>query len=132
MAEQNLGHEIDDRIPRSCRDRRRRRPDPLALVVGVLTLGMAVAAFTGQLPAVTFDPRWLIAAAAAVVGAAAAGGACAATVRPADGMHRARSWGADGPAAIGSGAGGIREGSALVSASSSGPRRGSSARARPR
>ena len=49
--------------------RRRRGPDPLALVVGVLTLGMAVAAFTGQLPVVTFDPRWLIAAAAAVVGA---------------------------------------------------------------
>ena len=49
--------------------RRRRGPDPLALVVGVLTLGMAVAAFTGQLPVITFDPRWLIAAAAAVVGA---------------------------------------------------------------
>jgi hypothetical protein len=49
--------------------RRRRGPDPLALVVGVLTLGMAVAAFTGQLPVITFDPRWLVAAAAAVVGA---------------------------------------------------------------
>ena len=49
--------------------RRRRGPDPLALVVGVLTLGMAVAAFTGQLPMINFDPRWLIAAAAAVVGA---------------------------------------------------------------
>jgi hypothetical protein len=49
--------------------RGRRGPDPLALVVGVLTLGMAVAAFTGQLPVITFDPRWLIAAAAAVVGA---------------------------------------------------------------
>jgi hypothetical protein len=49
--------------------RRRHGPDPLALVVGVLTLGMAVAAFTGQLPVITFDPRWLIAAAAAVVGA---------------------------------------------------------------
>jgi len=49
--------------------RRRRGPDPLALVVGVLTLGMAVAAFTGQLPVINFDPRWLIAAAAAVVGA---------------------------------------------------------------
>ena len=49
--------------------RRRRGPDPVALVVGVLTLGMAVAAFTGQLPVITFDPRWLIAAAAAVVGA---------------------------------------------------------------
>jgi hypothetical protein len=49
--------------------RRRRGPDPLALVVGVLTLAMAVAAFTGQLPVITFDPRWLVAAAAAVVGA---------------------------------------------------------------
>jgi hypothetical protein len=49
--------------------RRRRGPDPVALVVGVLTLGMAVAAFTGQLPMINFDPRWLIAAAAAVVGA---------------------------------------------------------------
>lgn len=49
--------------------RRRRGPDPLALVVGLLTLGMAVAAFTGQLPVVNFDPRWLLAGAAAVVGA---------------------------------------------------------------
>ena len=49
--------------------RRRRGPDPVALVLGVLTLGMAVAAFTGQLPVIGFDPRWLIAAAAAVVGA---------------------------------------------------------------
>ena len=63
MAEQNLGHEQTEVI------RRRRGPDPLALVVGVLALGMAVAAFTGQLPVITFDPRWLIAAAAAVVGA---------------------------------------------------------------
>ena len=49
--------------------RRRRGPDPVALVVGVLTLAMAVAAFTGQLPVITVDPRWLLAAAAAVVGA---------------------------------------------------------------
>jgi hypothetical protein len=49
--------------------RRRRGSDPVALVLGVLTLGMAVAAFTGQLPVINFDPRWLIAAAAAVVGA---------------------------------------------------------------
>ena len=47
MAEQNLGHEQTEVI------RRRRGPDPLALVVGVLTLGMAVAAFTGQLPVIT-------------------------------------------------------------------------------
>ena len=49
--------------------RRRRGPDAVALVVGVLTLAMAVAAFTGQLPVINFDPRWLLAAAAAVVGA---------------------------------------------------------------
>ena len=36
---------------------------------GVLTLGMAVAAFTGHLPVLNFDPRWLLAGAAAVVGA---------------------------------------------------------------
>ena len=48
---------------------RRRGPDPIALVVGVLTLGMAVAAFTGQLPVLPhFDPRWLLAAATAIVG----------------------------------------------------------------
>jgi len=47
---------------------RRRRPDPVALVVGLLTLAMAVAAFTGQLPMINFDPRWLLAGAAAVVG----------------------------------------------------------------
>ncbi len=48
---------------------RRRGPDPVALVVGLLTLAMAAAAFTGQLPAINFDPRWLLACAAAVVGA---------------------------------------------------------------
>lgn len=48
---------------------RRRGPDLLALVVGVLTLAMAAAAFTGYLPELPhFDPRWLVAAAAAVVG----------------------------------------------------------------
>lgn len=48
---------------------RRRTPDPLALLVGVLTLAMAVAAFTGYLPQVPrFDPRWVVAAVAAVVG----------------------------------------------------------------
>jgi hypothetical protein len=49
---------------------RRRGPDPLTLVVGLLTLGMAVAAFTGQLPILPhFDPRWVLAGVAAVVGA---------------------------------------------------------------
>jgi hypothetical protein len=46
--------------------RRRRGPDPVALVVGLATLAMAVIAFTGRLPDV--DPRWLLAGGAAVVG----------------------------------------------------------------
>jgi hypothetical protein len=48
---------------------RRRGPDPLALVAGLLTLVMAVSAFTGHLPLVPhFDPRWVLAGAAALVG----------------------------------------------------------------
>jgi hypothetical protein len=47
---------------------KRRGPDGLALVVGLLTIGMAVAAFTGHLPLLHFDPRWLLAGAAGVVG----------------------------------------------------------------
>jgi hypothetical protein len=50
---------------------RRRRPDPLALLVGLATLAMAVFAFTGELPDLSgFDPRWLLAGGAAVVGLA--------------------------------------------------------------
>ncbi|HEY0817011.1 MAG TPA: hypothetical protein VGE11_27360 [Pseudonocardia sp.] len=48
---------------------RRRGPDPLALVLGLLTLGMAVAAFTRHLPVLPhFDPRWVLAGVAALVG----------------------------------------------------------------
>ena len=48
---------------------RRRGPDPLALLVGLATLAMAVFAFVGELPDLSgFDPRWLLAGAAAVVG----------------------------------------------------------------
>jgi hypothetical protein len=48
---------------------RRRGPDPVALVVGLLTLGMAVAAFTRHLPLLPhFDPRWVLAGVAALVG----------------------------------------------------------------
>jgi hypothetical protein len=47
---------------------RRRGPDPLALLVGLATLVMAVFAFVGELPAVDVDPRWLLAGGAAVVG----------------------------------------------------------------
>jgi hypothetical protein len=46
----------------------RRGPDPLALLVGLATLVMAVFAFVGELPAVDVDPRWLLAGGAAVVG----------------------------------------------------------------
>lgn len=48
---------------------RRRGPDLLALVVGLLTLAMAVAAFVGQVPDLSgFDPRLLFAGGAALVG----------------------------------------------------------------
>jgi len=48
---------------------RRRRPDPVALLVGLLSIGMAVAAFVGQVPDLSgLDPRWLLAGGAAVVG----------------------------------------------------------------
>lgn len=49
--------------------RRGRRPDPVALLVGLLSLGMAVAAFVGQVPDLSgFDARWLLAGGAAAVG----------------------------------------------------------------
>ena len=48
---------------------RRRGPDPLALLVGLATLAMAVFAFVGELPDLSgVDPRWLLAGGAAVVG----------------------------------------------------------------
>ncbi|HXV93360.1 MAG TPA: hypothetical protein VD813_08695 [Pseudonocardia sp.] len=51
------------------RPARRRRVDPLALVVGLLALGMALAAFVGQVPDLSgFDPRWMLAAGAVLVG----------------------------------------------------------------
>lgn len=49
--------------------RRRRGPDPVALLAGLLALGMATAAFVGQVPDLSgFDPRWLLAGGAALVG----------------------------------------------------------------
>jgi hypothetical protein len=48
------------------RDVVKRGPDPLALVAGILTIGVAVVAFVGQVPPI--DPRWVLAAAAALVG----------------------------------------------------------------
>jgi hypothetical protein len=48
---------------------RRRGPDPLALIVGLATLAMAVFAFVGELPDLSgFDPRWLLAGGAVAVG----------------------------------------------------------------
>ncbi len=49
--------------------RTRRGPDPVSLLVGLLTLGMALAALVGDLPDLSgFDPRWLLAGGAAFVG----------------------------------------------------------------
>jgi hypothetical protein len=48
---------------------RRRGPDVVMLLVGLLALGMAVSAFVGQVPSLAgFDPRWLLAGGAAVIG----------------------------------------------------------------
>jgi hypothetical protein len=48
---------------------RRRGPDPVALLIGLLSIGMAVAAFVGQVPDLSgLDPRWLLAGGAAAVG----------------------------------------------------------------
>lgn len=49
--------------------RRRRGPDPVTLLVGLLSLGMAAAAFVGEVPDLSgFDPRWLLAGGAALIG----------------------------------------------------------------
>jgi hypothetical protein len=48
---------------------RRRGPDVLMIVVGVLALGMSSAAFVGEVPSLAgLDPRWLLAAGATVIG----------------------------------------------------------------
>ncbi len=48
---------------------RRRGPDVVMLLVGLLALGMSVSAFVGEVPNLGgFDPRWLLAVGAAVVG----------------------------------------------------------------
>lgn len=48
---------------------RRRLPDPLALVVGLVSLGVAGFAVTGQAAALNgFDARWLLAGAAVLLG----------------------------------------------------------------
>ena len=51
------------------RPARRRMPDPLALIVGILSLGVASFAFVGEVPAFSgFDARWLLAGAAVLLG----------------------------------------------------------------
>lgn len=56
-----------DPAPADPAEARRRGPDPLALLVGLVTLAMAVFAFVGELPDLP-DPRWLLAGGAALVG----------------------------------------------------------------
>lgn len=47
----------------------RRGPDPVALVMGIVTLAVAACAITGFVPVLPgFDHRWLLAAGAAVLG----------------------------------------------------------------
>jgi uncharacterized membrane protein HdeD (DUF308 family) len=61
-------HDIDEGVTTTV-THRSHRPDPVALVVGLLSLAMAVFAFVGQVPDLSgLDPRWLLAAGAAVVG----------------------------------------------------------------
>ncbi len=48
--------------------RRRRSPDLLALLVGVVSVAVAIIAFVGFVPPVAIDPRWLLAAAAIGLG----------------------------------------------------------------
>ena len=64
MAEQDLGHDQQTEVVRQAT-----WAGPAGPGGRGAHPGMAVAAFTGQLPVITFDPRWLLAAAAAVVGA---------------------------------------------------------------
>jgi hypothetical protein len=48
---------------------RRRGPDVVTLLIGLLALGMSAAAFVGELPSLAgLDLRWVLAAGAAVVG----------------------------------------------------------------
>lgn len=48
---------------------RHRGPDAVTLIVGLLTLGMALAAFVGQVPDLSgVDPRWVLAGVGGIVG----------------------------------------------------------------
>lgn len=48
----------------------RRAVDPVQLLVGLLTLGMATAAFVGDVPELDwFDLRWILAVGAVLIGA---------------------------------------------------------------
>jgi hypothetical protein len=57
---------VADRQERSVR---RRGPDLLTLIVGLLALGVAISAFVGEVPTLAgLDARWLLAAGAAAIG----------------------------------------------------------------
>ncbi|MHA6792786.1 hypothetical protein ACVGVM_04580 [Pseudonocardia bannensis] len=63
--EQNVDH-ID---PDSPTPARRRMPDPVTLLIGLFSLGVAGSALLGRMPdASAFDPRWLFAGAAVLLG----------------------------------------------------------------
>ena len=47
---------------------RRRAPDLIALIVGVVSIAVAIIAFVGVVPPVAIDTRWLLAAAAIALG----------------------------------------------------------------
>ena len=73
MAEDTV-HE-DATLPAA--DTPRRRFDPFALLVGLVSLAVAVLAVVAPATLASVDPRWVLAGAAVVVG----GGALLATVR---------------------------------------------------
>ena len=89
---------VTDWSHRSDRDRRHpARTRLVSLLVGLLTLGMALAAFVGELPDLSgFDPRWLLAGGAAFVGTGAAGREPAGAAP--DLMDRTAALGSDGGA----------------------------------
>jgi hypothetical protein len=50
-------------------EKRRRMPDLLTLIVGLVSLGIAGSGFLGRAPDLqAFDPRWLLAGGAVVLG----------------------------------------------------------------
>jgi hypothetical protein len=61
--------EIDQTQPDAAVERRRRGPDVLTLLMGLICLISAVMTLAGWMPAMPmFDPRWLLAGGAILVG----------------------------------------------------------------